>query len=254
MTDLVISIVVFVFACGGLWLGRRLASALPKEHLSSEARGSAQIGIGMVGTLAALVLGLMITSAKSSFDVRRTEIMQAATSIILLDRALSGYGPEMRLARQEVGDIYRQIAQRVGAGGYVTSEEFNTPLKSIAGLTHLQESILAVKPANDAQRWFQTRALALTSELAQERVLTVERGDRSIPNTVLAIVIVWVFLIFVGIGVFAVSNFSVNTSLVFCALAFAGSIFVILELDTPYSGIIGISSEPLHNAGTVLGQ
>jgi hypothetical protein len=249
-----ISATVFLVACAGLWFGLRLASWVPPEQLASEARSSAHIGIGMVATLAALVLGLMITSAKSSFDERRSEIVRVATSIVLLDHALAGYGEGALAGRRELRAMLDRTITRISSTGNLTAEEFGTPLSNLRRVTHLQSTILAMTPANDAQRWFQSRAIMLTSELAHERVLTVELGDHSMPTPVLVVVTLWVVLIFVGLGVFAVSNRAVIVALTFCALAFAGSIFLILELDTPYSGLIGISGAPLQEAAAEVGR
>lgn len=253
MAAIYISVSVFLLSCVGLWLGLRLASLLPVEHLTTGARTSAQIGISMLATLAALVLGLMTSSAKSSFDERRHEIVRVATSIVLLDQALAAYGDGAQAGRQEVRAMLEMTIRRVAPTGNVTAQEFRTPLSNINLITHLQSTILAMTPANDAQRWFQSRALVLASEL-QQRVLTVEQGDHSMPTPVLIVVTAWIVLLFIGLGVFAVTNRAVIVALGFCALAFAGSIFLILELDTPYSGIIGISSQPLLDAASEVGR
>jgi hypothetical protein len=249
-----IFVTVFLLTTAGLWFGLRVAAWLPREHLSVDARNSAHIGIGMLATLAALVLGLMITSAKQSFDERNAEIVQVATSMVLLDRALAGYGEGARAARVELRGILERIARGVDRNGDLSAEGFRTPFSSLSTLTGLQATILAMTPANDTQKWFQARALQLTTDVGHERVLTAERGDRSIPTTLLVVVTVWVVLIYFGLGVFAVSNRTVIAVLVFCALAFACSIFLILELDTPYSGVIGISSAPLQSARAELGK
>ena len=249
-----IFVVVFLLTTAGLWFGLRLARWLPPEHLGNDARSSAHVGIGMLATLAALVLGLMITSAKNSFDERNSEIIRVATSIVLLDRALSGFGERAQGARFELRSILDRIARQVDPSGYLSAEEFRAPLTSLSSLTHLQTTILTLMPATDAQKWFQTRALQLSTEIGRERALTAEKGDHSIPNTLLVVVTVWVVLIYIGLGVFAERNRTVIVALTFCALAFACSIFLILELDTPYSGVIGISSAPLQNAGAELGR
>jgi uncharacterized membrane protein len=208
----------------------------------------------MLATLIALVLGLMTNSAKSSFDARRHEIVQLATSIVLLDQALAAYGDGARPGRQELQAMLEMTIRRVAPTGNVTAQEFRTPLSNIKLITHLQSTILAMTPANDTQRWFQSRAMAVASDLGQERVLTVEQGDHSMPTAVLIVVTAWIVLLFIGLGVFAVTNRVVIVALGFCAVAFAGSIFLILELDTPYSGIIGISSQPLLDAASEVGQ
>jgi hypothetical protein len=248
-----IAIAIFLGACLALYAGQRLAARLPQSHLVGEMRSAAQVGIGMLATLAALVLGLMITSAKGSFDDRDHEIVEVATASVLLDRALAGYGDGARSARAELKAMASEIASRINAGGNVTEAEFRVPLRTVASLTHLQETILALTPATDAQRWFQQRALTLSSEIGRLRVLTVERGDHTVPNTLLVVIAAWVILIFFGLGVFVAANRTITGTLVVCAFAFATAVLLVLELDTPYSGIIGISGRPLANALAELG-
>lgn len=249
-----LSSAVFLLACAALWFGRSLAQRLPLEHLTSEARNSAQIGIGMIATLAALVMGLMVSSSKASFDERQAEIVRVATTIVLLDHALAAYGTDTRDARDEVRALVGLTLARIAPSGTFGAEEFKAPLSNLGRVTHLQSTIMALAPANDAQRWFQSRAMTLTSDLARERTQTVERGERTIPNLVLAVVVSWVTLIFVGLGVFSVTNRTVLTGLVFCALAFACSFFLVLELDTPYSGLVAISGDPMRAVAAEVGR
>ncbi len=224
------------------------------EHLSAEARGSAQIGIGMIATLAALVMGLMISSSKASFDERQAEIVRVATTIVLLDHALAAYGAEARGARDEVRAIVDMTLKRITPSGDFGIEEFQAPLSNLGLVTHLQTTIMALAPASEAQRWFQSRAMSLTTAFAYERTQSVERGKRTIPNLVLAVVVSWVVLIFVGLGIFSVTNRTVVAGLVICALAFASSIFLVLELDMPYSGLITISGDSLRAAAAEVGR
>jgi len=259
MIETVISVVVFLLACAGLQVGVWLESRLPREHLGSEARNSAQIGIGMMATLSALVLGLMITSAKSSFDQVANEIVDISTSIVLIDRNLVGYGDAARPARLELREFASRLASHVSSNGDMHGvstfrESLKAPLKNLSLITQLQSTILALTPTSDAQRWFQARALTLSSELSHERVLTSEQGDHSLPAVMIVVMTSWVVLIFIGLGVFAVGNRSVRVALALPALAFAGSIFLILELDTPYSGVLCVSGLPLKSAVAALSK
>lgn len=254
MAAIAISLGVFVLAWVGLWLGAWLAPRLPQEHLSNDARNSAQIGIGMMSTLAALVLGFMITSARSSFDRATDDVVAVSTSIVMLDRALSGYGDEARPVRDQLRTFLERATGRVAADGSVKEVVFRVPLTNLSLLTQLQQSILALKPANDAQHWFQARALTLSGELSRERVITSEQSVQSVPVLLLVVVAAWVFLIFIGLGAFSVHNRSVRVVLVCSALAFAGSVFLILEFETPYSGIIRVSGQPLLNAAEELAR
>ena len=254
MSAAILSPAIFLLAFAGLWCGRGLAQRLPLEHLSPEARNSAQIGIGMIATLAALVMGLMISSSKASFDERQTEVVRVATTIVLLDHALAAYGRDADDARREVQALVDMTLKRITPSGQFGIEEFQAPLSNLGLVTHLQSTIMALVPANDAQRWFQSRAMALTTQFAYERTQGVERAKRTIPTLVLVVVVSWVVLIFFGLGIFSVTNRTVFAGLVVCALAFASSIFLVLELDMPYSGLIAISGEPLRAVAAEVGR
>src|SRR4029453_5628978 len=87
---------------GGALLGLLLSSLLPEHHLRDNSKDTVKVVAGMIATLAALVLGLLVGSAKSSFDALNTEITQSGTKIILLDRVLAAYGPETKDAREQL--------------------------------------------------------------------------------------------------------------------------------------------------------
>ncbi|HEY9133759.1 MAG TPA: hypothetical protein VIM98_18555 [Dyella sp.] len=252
MDSILISMGVFAVAWAGLWLGAVLANRMPRDHLSADTRTSAQIGINMMATLTALVLGFMITSARSSFDHATDDVVEVSTSIVMLDRALSGYGKESEPERDQLRAFLARATARVAPDGRVKQMVFRVPVTNVSLLTQLQQSILNLKPANDAQRWFQARALTLSGELSRQRVATSEQSEQSVPAVLLLIVSAWVVLIFVGLGAFTVHNRSVRVVLVCSALAFAGSVFLILEFETPYSGIIRVSGQPLLNAAEEL--
>jgi len=205
----------------------------------SDARDSAKIGIGMLATLLALVLGLMSTSAKQSFDEREAALVQLSTSIVLLDRALAGFGEETQPARAQVRDILNHVVQLTEPPRLSEKSRYLAGLRAI---TQLQHSILSLSPVSDSQKWYQARSMQLSIDIAQTRVLTSEREESSIPPALLIIVCGWFVVIYMGLGAFLVSNMSVNVALGTCALAFACSIFIILELDTPFSGVVGVSN------------
>ncbi|MGJ7510558.1 hypothetical protein [Variovorax sp. GT1P44] len=253
MTSYVLAVLVFLLTLFGLWLGVRLSSLLPEHHLVSDARDSAKIAIGMLATLLALVLGLMITSAKRSFDEREAELVQLSTSIVLLDRALVGFGEESRPARAQVRTVLDRILQLTEHRREAPREDGARYSADLHEITRLQQTILSLTPGNDAQRWYQSRSMQLSTDIAQNRVLTAERQDSSVPAALLFIVCGWVVVIYVGLGAFTIINKSVSVALGICALAFACSIFIILELDTPFSGVVDVSNKSVLRAQAELG-
>lgn len=254
MRECLVSVAVFVATVAALYLGSRLARKLPQHHLVADARHVAHVGIGMLATLLALVLGLTITSAKHAFDDRGAELLRVASTVVLLDRALVGFGPAARPARTQLADLFSQIRLRVDhrAGNGPVSP--SAPIDSLASLTRLQHAVLQLRALDDSQKWHQARAMQLSTELVLDRVVNVEGTGSSIPTALLAIVVAWVLLIYFGLGVFGTDNHTVMVTLGVCAFAFACALFIVMELDTPFGGVVGVSTEPLARAALALGS
>jgi len=252
MFAIVVSLGVLLLACGSLYLGGWIARRMPEDHLVYEAQKAAQFGISMMATLAALVLGFMVTSARATFDRANDDIVGVSTSILLLDRALSGYGPETAPIRADLRAFLARATERVAPDGEMEKIVFRLPHTSLSLITQLQTSILALTPDTEAKWWFQHRALDVTADLARQRILTSEHEKSSEPLPLLAVVTAWIVLIFIGMGTFAMHNASVRIVLFCAALAFSGSIFLVMELESPYTGLLRVSGAPLQQAAAEL--
>ena len=230
-----------------------LRAVLPAQHLGSEAKDVVKLGMGLLGTMTAMVLGLMIASAKSTFDTQRTGLAQLAGNVIMLDRILEHYGPESKDAREmlraSVADmIARTWAAESSAAGQTGSGRTEGRYEG------LFEKVEALAPRNDAQRAWQAQALKLCTDMAQMRwVLFAQKGS-SIPMPFLLVMVAWLALLFASFSLFAPPNPIVIVTLLVSALAVSSAIFLILELDRPFAGVIQISSEPLRAALTILGH
>jgi type II secretory pathway pseudopilin PulG len=243
-----------VFACvfGGALFGMFLGAVLPKHHLSSDARDVIKVAMAMIATLAALVLGLLTASAKSSLDEKEGELRSAAAQVVLLDRTMAEYGPETQDAR----DLLKQtVAARISQ--IWPDEKANVIPGAIgrgSGIEAVQRKLLDLSPQTDAQRWLQSTALQISSSIAAERWAVVQQIGSSIQWPFVAVLVFWLATIFASFGLFAPRNASVTAALLVAALSVAGSVYLILEMDQPYSGLIKISSAPLRAALEQLGQ
>src|SRR3954467_11959668 len=135
MYAIVVSLAVLLLACGSLFLGGWIARRMPEEHLVYEAQKAAQFGISMMATLAALVLGFMVTSARATFDRANDDVVGVSTSILLLDRALSGYGPETAPIRTDLRAFLAHATERVAANGEMKKVVFRLPHTSLSLIT-----------------------------------------------------------------------------------------------------------------------
>jgi hypothetical protein len=247
MSPWLISLVVFVIIFGGALLGVFLRPLLSEHHLHPDSRDVVKMATGLIGTLAALVLGLLIASAKTSFDLKTNQVRQMTATIILLDDLLAQYGPEATrlrsLLRQGIEPLANSIWREEGSSAGKPAR-FEASAQSLAFETELEH----LSPANDAQRSLQSRAIAAFTEGAQTRLQLFAQAGGSIPTPFLIILVFWLSAIFVSFTLFARTNLVVMTSLLVCALSFAGAIFLVLELDNPFTGLMGISSATLRSA------
>jgi len=243
-----------VFACvfGGALFGMFLGTILPEGHLSPHARDVIKVAMAMVATLAALVLGLLTASAKSSLDEKESEQRSAAAQVLLLDRTMAEYGPETKDAR----DLLKQtVAARISQ--IWPDEKANVTPDVIGrgtGIEAVQRKLLDLSPQTDAQRWLQSTALQISGSIAAERWAVLQQIGSSIQWPFMAVLIFWLAIIFASFGLFAPRNASMTAALLVAALSVAGSVYLILEMDQPYSGLIKISSAPLRAALQQLGQ
>lgn len=248
MSALAISVIAFVVVLGGSWIGSFFGRVLPKHHLSDESKDMIKVGIGFLATLAALVLGLLIASAKSSYDTRSQEIQQVASKIILIDRNLRQYGPAADPAREMMRRMLTAKVDLTWAKGELAAERSGAGVPPVIGIEEFQDRIRTLTPSNEAQMLLKTRLVQLGEDMAQTRWLLVEQTDSSIPVPFLVILVFWLAVIAGCLSLFAPRNGTVITVNVVCALSFASAIFLILEMDTPFEGLLRISDAPLRNA------
>ena len=254
MNSLTISLAAFACIFGGTLLGMWLRALLPEHHLSDESKDAVKLGTGMIATLAALVLGLLIASAKGTFDTMTNDLRQTGSRIVLLDRVMAEYGPETREARDLLRDGLASVLQRIWP-----EESHNVEITTVRQpgneLEMLQNRLRQLSPQNDSQRWLQTRALQVSGDLAEGRWLLIARvGQSSIPGPFLVVLVCWLTIIFATFGLFSPRNGTVIIVMIICALSAAAALFLILELDQPYAGLIKVSSAPLQNALALLGK
>jgi len=251
MSSIAISTIVFACVFGGALFGMFLRAILPQHHLTSDSKDVVKLGMGIVATLSALVLGLLIASAKGSYDAQSSAVTQMSAKVILLDRVLAHYGPETKetrdLLRNSAVNILDQLSSKSPAG----SSPFGA---SSGGAEILIDKIQELSPKDDRQRSLQAQAQGIVLDLGQMRWLQYAQQSSSISMPLLIILIFWLTTIFISFGLFAPVNSTVFISLLVSALSVSAAILLMMELYTPYSGLIHISSAPLRGAISQLGR
>jgi hypothetical protein len=236
---------MFVGSMVGMWL----QNVLPAHHLNAETKDLVKVGTGLIGTMAALLLGLLVASAKSSYDTRSSEVTQMAANAVLLDRALAHYGPEAQevrgLLEQFVSSTIEELwSKEGGQGATLPSKEGGEAF----------DRLMQLVPHTDEQRTLKSQAESTVVNFGQMRLLLMAQSGTSISKTFLIVVVFWLTLLFTSFGLFAPRNATAIFTLLLAAISVAGALFLILELDHPFSGLIQIPDAPLRNALSVIGK
>lgn len=175
-----------------------------------------------------------------------------SNNIIVLDRALAHYGPETKEPRDLLRGFLVRMHNQIWLESSSQQAQSERPTEARGEV--LFKKIQALSPQNDAQRSIKDLVLNLVQNVGQTRWLMFEQTGNSIPMPFLVILVFWITIIFISSGLFAPSNATVIATLFVCALSVSGAVFLILELDRPFHGLIQISSAPLQNALAHLGQ
>jgi hypothetical protein len=255
MDATIVGLIVLACTFAGVLLGMWLRTVLPEHLLDAESRDTVKVGIGLIATMTALVLGLVTASAKSSFDAVDTAVKQSATQVLALDRALARYGPE-------TGEIRKGLRRAVGTridmiwpqGSSKPADLDPTRAGAMPRTEALADAIRDLKPQNDSQRALQVRALDLAEELLQTRWFVIAGIGVSIPVPFLVVLLLWLTITFTSFGLLAPRNAMVVTVLFVCALSVGSAVFLVLEMDGPFDGLLKVSADPLRYAHAHLNQ
>ena len=240
-----VALILFIVLVGVTLLGGRLRRLLSEEQLSDESKDAIKLALGLVGTMTAILLGLLISSAKGAFDTTRTEVIQMAAKVALLDRVLALYGPETAEARRALRDATADGVRRTWPAERSGPVRLD-PNPQMGDAVYAPISRLA--PRDDAQRALKTEAATLMVQLAEIRAVP------SVSKPLLIALMIWLVVIFLGFSLLAPSNATSTLALMAGAFSVACAIFIILELDFPFAGIVRVPSEPMIKTLAHLGK
>lgn len=253
MTPLGIAGIAFACIFGSAFLGMLVQSVLPEHHLKAESKDVVKLAMGLIATMAALVLGLLTGSAKSAFDTLDAEVKQMSASIVFLDRTLAQYGPETTDVRAR---IRRAIEYKLATTWPEDGSAARTdPSETTPAVEGIEDAIRGLSPQNDAQRALQSRALTLTGSVLQTRWLMFgQEAGNAIQTPLLVVLVFWLATLFASFGLFAPRNATVIAVLCASALSVAGALLLILEIEHPFEGLVKVSSAPVRYTLAHLGE
>ena len=248
------STALIAFACifGGALLGT-FCHRLVAKALSADVNDALKQAINLIGMMASLALGLLVASANGSFTARNEALDRIAADIVQLDYVLASYGAEAQGVRESLRDVLASTIERMWpeeSSGRVQV----TPGKVLASLEGIQRDLNALSPENEMQKRLQSRALSLFDDLSQTRALALEKASRSLPLPFLVVMVFWLSMLLFGINLFVAPNKIVIASMFVATLCLSAAIYLILQLDNPFEGLMRISSAPLRRALGILAR
>ena len=228
-----------------------VARFLPEHHLSPETKSVVSVSIAIVGTMSALVVSLLISTANSSFTAKSQEVTTISVDTISLDRLLRRYGPQTQDVRallqqytaSELQDFFPKQS------GQAANLEDGA---SIAILEALQDKVLALTPANSTQTWLQAQALTLTGAMMSTRWQLGQDDLSRAPPRIVALMVLWFAIIYASFGLFAPRNATVIIAFFLSAISIGTAIRMTAELQRPFDGLVRISTAPLTQALTII--
>jgi Protein of unknown function (DUF4239) len=237
----VVPVISLLLLIAAVFVGMRVS----EERLSTSTRDTVKLATGLVATMSALVLGLLVSSAKSSYDTVRNEVIEMSAKSVFLDRVLAGYGPETAQVRALLREAINENISRMWPTESGRPADL-TPITEAGNAVYLAIQNLA--PKDDIQRSLKTEASNVAFDVGKIRTLLVAQSIPSVSKLMLVVLISWLVIIFFSFSMLAPTNAPAVAALVVSALSVCGAIFLILELDRPFGGMIGISSEPMRKA------
>ena len=245
MSHTIIGLISFGAIFGGVIAGMVAARLLPGHYLSPETQSAVTVSVAVIGTLSALVLGLMLTAGNRSFSARTDEVRELSLQIIRIDRNLARYGPEADDTRLSLHAWAKAKTQQLFPE---KGQEPPSSQGTIIMLESVQDEILDLGPKNPSQSYLRTLCATLSSNLIQARWALETHAGSSIPAPFLILLVFWLSTVFASFGLFAPRNLITIVMLLLCAVAVSGGIYFIEELDNPASDLIQISPDPMRRA------
>ena len=239
--SLIALFLIFLSAISGMFI----QNIVPEHHLSEDSKNIVKAARGVVVGLAALTLGLLIATAKGSFDTKGSELKTSAAKTIVLNRILLNFGDKSKPARDALKNVTEsgiQVIDDINKNGVVSKTAGGI------GLDILQKRLLELPDDTPNFNWLKNTALTLGNDIAIARWKIYENSTASVSPLFIVILIFWLMVIFFSLGLIAPVNAMVLTALFMAAVSMTGAILLTLELDQPYGGLIQFSTDPLKLA------
>src|ERR1700745_4365918 len=243
---LIIGLLVYALLLAGAFVGWKMRNRLPAHHLAEETKSLVNMSTAVVATVSALVLGLLISNANTTFTRLGGQVTSLSAEILRLDQILRRYGADaeparntlLKYAEHKTDDLFPDNPADVRLSNPSTYEL----------LQRLEDMLLALKPTNPRDQWWLAQAMTLAAKIGETRWLLAQQIGQGTPKAFVALLVFWLALLFASFGLFAPRNLTSAITLTLCALAVAGAVAMFLELEQGLGGVVRISPEPMRQA------
>jgi hypothetical protein len=241
-----VALVAFASILVSTAIGLMMRYWLPEEHISGDSKEVIRLATALIGTMAAVVLALLFASTRNSFQDTNNSVARMTTSVIELDRVLQDYGPEGRPLREALRHDIISIVASIWQDD-PTVQRLVSPDAS-AGQVTVLTMLRQITPANPLQNALQVRALSVSGTLEQIRLALIAQPTDSLSKPFVTVLVLWLCFIFLSFSMSAKANTTLVVVLVICAFAASSAIYLILELQQPFDGLLQIPNAPFRNA------
>jgi len=251
MNALAVSSIVFGCVFAAAMVGMAMRRALPEDHLGADGKEVVRLSTALISTMAAIILGMLVSSAKGSYDARKNEVAEMSSEILIIDRLMARYGEETGEIRAQFRQVVEDGIERI----WPKDAAQRGQLRPEGNADILVDKLDHLTPKNDFQAATKAQVMPQILSLRQTQwLMFLKTQQSSIPKPLLIILVVWLAGIFLSFGLFAPPNPTVFVTLGLSALAVSAAIFLILEMYTPFSGILRISPAPVMEALRQMGR
>jgi hypothetical protein len=249
MNSLAVSAAIFCCVFAAAVIG--MLVRVPENHVGSDAKDVVRLSTGLVATMASIILGMLVSSAKSSYDARKNDVAELSYEVLAIDRVLARFGPDADQLRGEFRHTVEFTLYRV----WPKEASERPDLRPADHAQTLIDELDSLTAKNDRQAAAKAQAISMVVAVRQTQwLLFLKTQQSAIPLPLLVILVCWMSAIFLSFGLFAAPNSTTVVTLALSALAVSAAIFLILEMYTPFSGVLRISPTPILEALSQMGR
>jgi len=251
MNSILVSVIIFVSIFAAALIGMTFRRFLPEHYLGSDAKEVVRLSTGLIATMAALVLGMLVSSANSSYNAGKNEVAEMSSEIVNVDHLLARYGPDAGELRAEFRQMVEGGLDRIWSNQTTQKPQLRPQDHGAILFSQLEH----LAPTNEVQASVKAQAVSQVTNLRQIQWLMFLKSEESaVPTPLLVVLVSWLAAIFASFGLFVPPNPTIIVTLALGALAVSSAIFIILEMDEPFAGLLRISPTPILEALRQMGS